>query len=162
MKKLFIKPFDKILIILLGFIGFLTGCSLINPPVVEYGVPHADYEVKGIITDSITSVPIQHIQVIITQNRVYYDQDLTLVHVDTLARKETDSAGKYDIQFQSFPLEENTFQIKAEDIDGLANGGDFSPQQKEILFKQSDLTGNKDGWYVGKALKILDFKLKKK
>jgi len=162
MKKLFIKPFDKILLILLGVIGFLTGCSLINPPVVEYGVPHADYEVKGIITDSITSVPIEHIRVLVTQNTVYTDHDSTHIHIDTLALKETDSAGKYDIQVQTFPLEENTFQIIAEDIDGLANGGEFKPQQKGIVFIHTDLTGSNEGWSVGKALKIIDFKLKKK
>jgi len=161
MKKLLIKSFDKVLISLLCLIGLLTGCDLIHPPVVEYGVPHADYEIKGIITDSISSAPIQNVRVIVTQNITYIDHDSTKVHIDTLKLRETDSAGKYDIQFQTFPLEEITFKIKAEDVDGSANGGDFISQEKDVIFKQSELTGGKS-WYNGKAVKIVDIKLKKK
>ena len=161
MKKLLIKSFDKILIAILCLIGLLTGCDLIHPPVAEYGVPHADYEIKGIITDSITSAPIQNVRVIVTQNKTYKDHDSTIVHIDTLDYRETDSDGNYDIQFQTFPLEEITFKIKTEDPDGSASGGDFISQQKDVIFKQSELTGGKS-WYSGKAVKIVDIKLKKK
>jgi putative lipoprotein (rSAM/lipoprotein system) len=160
MKRFILKPYDKFIIALITIIGSLTSCDFFNPP-AEYGVPHADYEIKGIVTDSITSSPVQHIRVTITQNLTYTKNDSILTHVDTLAVKETDSTGKYDIQFQTFPLEELTFKVKADDIDGTANGGNFTSQQKDVSFKQSDLSGGKD-WYDGKAVKIIDIKLKKK
>jgi len=160
MKRFILKPYDKIIIALITIIGSLTSCDIFNPP-VEYGVPHADYEIKGTVTDSITSTPVQHVRVTVTQNHLFTRHDSALVHIDTLAVRETDSAGNYDIQFQTFPLEELTFKVKADDIEGTANGGDFTSQQKDVLFKQSDLSGGK-GWYDGKAVKIIDIKLKKK
>jgi putative lipoprotein (rSAM/lipoprotein system) len=160
MKKFILKPYDKIIIALLTLIGSLTGCDYINTP-AEYGVPYADYEIKGTVTDSIMSSPVEHVRVTVTQNRTFTRNDSALVHIDTLAVKETDSAGKYDIQFHTFPLEAQTFKVKAEDIDGTANGGEFIPQQKSILFTNSDLSGGK-GWYNGKAVKTIDIKLKKK
>ena len=159
MKKLIIKSFDKFLLTILGLIGFLTGCSLINPPLVEYGTPHAEYEIKGTVTDSLTAAPVQNARIIISQT--HNEGDLIAPRIDTLALKETDSNGKYDIQFQDFPLDGITFQVTVVDIDGTANGGDFVSQEKDVMFKQSDLTGGKS-WYDGKGVKVIDFKLKKK
>ena len=161
MKRLILKPYDKIIIALLGLIGLLTGCDLIHPPVAEYGVPHADYEINGTVTDSTTSSPVKNVQVIISRSVTTVQKDTTFTHVDTLAVKETDSSGKYDAQFQTFPLEDLSFNVKANDIDGPGNGGDFSTKQLDVVFKLSDLSGGK-GWYNGKALKTMDFKLKKK
>jgi len=160
MKKFILKPYDKFIIALLTFIGSLTGCDYIHNP-AEYGTPYADFEIKGTVTDSISSAPVQHVRVTVTQDHPFTRHDSALVHIDTLAVKETDSAGEYDIQFQNFPLEVQTFKVKAEDIDGPANGGEFIPQQKSILFTNSDLSGGK-GWYNGKAVKTIDIKLKKK
>lgn len=162
MKKLILKPYDKIIVALLGLIGLLTGCDLIHQPVAEYGVPHAEYEIKGTVTDSITSTPVQDIRVIVTRTQTYTEKDSTLTHIDTLALKKTDSQGKFDIQVEFFPLDELTFKVKTDDPDGPANGGDFVSQQKDVLFKHSDLIGSNGGWYDGKAVKTIDIKLKKK
>ena len=162
MKKLILKPYDKIIIGILGIVGFLTGCNLINPPLVEYGTPTADYEIKGTVTDSITSTPIAEARVIITRSQTYITNDSTATRIDTLAIKETDSAGKYDIAMQQFPLEDITFEVKIEDVDGSANGGDFNSQNKDVSFKFSDLSKGNNSWYLGKGVKTQDFKLKKK
>jgi putative lipoprotein (rSAM/lipoprotein system) len=159
MKKLIIKSFDRFLLVLLGLIGFLTGCSIINPIPVEYGTPHADYEMKGTVTDSLTAAPVQNARIIISQT--LNQGDLVAPRIDTLALKETDSTGKYDILVQDFPIDGITFQVTVVDIDGTANGGDFVSQEKDVIFKQSDLTGGKS-WYDGKGVKVIDFKLKKK
>ena len=161
MKKLIFKPYDKIILALLGLIGLITGCDLIHPPVAEYGVPHADYEITGTVIDSITSAPVKNVQVIISRSVTTVQKDTTFTHVDTLAVKETDSSGKYDAQFQTFPLEDLSFNVKVNDIDGPSNGGEFLSKQLDIVFKLSDLSGGK-GWYNGKAIKTMDFKLKKK
>ena len=161
MKRLIIKPYERITITLLGLIGLLTGCNLIHSPVAEYGVPHADYEINGTVTDSITSAPVKNVQVTISRSVTTVQKDTTFTHVDTLAVKGTDSSGKYDAQFQTFPLEDLSFNVKVNDIDGPSNGGEFLSKQLDIVFKLSDLSGGK-GWYNGKALKTMDFKLKKK
>ena len=161
MKKLILKPFDKIIIALLGLIGLLTGCDFIHPPVAEYGVPHADYQITGTVTDSITSSPIKNIKITVTHTQTYSEKDSTFTRTDTLISKETDNTGKYDISFGFFPLDELTFEIKTEDTDGPANKGDFSPVDRQVAFKNSDLSGGK-GWYNGKALKTINIKLKKK
>jgi putative lipoprotein (rSAM/lipoprotein system) len=160
MKKLILKRYDRIIIVILGLIGFLTGCNLIHPPLVEYGVPHAEYEMKGTVTDSITSSPVQNIRVIISQTQ--NNGDLASPTIDTLAIKETDSSGKYDILITHFPSDSIIFHVKVDDMDGTANGGDFNSQTKDVLFHQTDLTGASGGWYDGQALKTVDFKLKKK
>lgn len=158
MKKLLVKPYDKIVVFVLGCIGFLTGCSIINPPIAEYGVPHADYEIKGLITDSISSTPIKNSRIIVTRTQVYTEKDSTFTHIDTLSTKVTDNDGKYDIQFQDFPFEENVYHLKIDDIDGIDNGGEFRSQEKDVSFLLSDLSG-KRGWYDGKAVKVVNIKL---
>jgi putative lipoprotein (rSAM/lipoprotein system) len=162
MKNIHLKSFDKIIVLILGCIGYLTGCNLINPPMAEYGTPHADYEIKGAVTDSITASPIQNARIIITQDHSYTNGSQTLTYIDTMAVKRTDSEGKYDVQVVSFPLEEVAFKVKVDDTDGSANGGDFIKKESDVLFKSSELTGGKGGWYDGKAVKTVDFKLKKK
>jgi putative lipoprotein (rSAM/lipoprotein system) len=159
MKKRIIKSFDRLLLVLLGLIGVLTGCSIINPIPVEYGTPHADYEFKGTVTDSLTATPVQNARIIISQT--FNEGDLIAPHIDTLALKETDSNGKYDILIQNYPPDGITFHVNVVDIDGTANGGDFVSQEKDVVFNQSDLTGGKS-WYDGKGVKVIDFKLKKK
>ncbi|MFT3751944.1 MAG: radical SAM-associated putative lipoprotein [Paludibacter sp.] len=162
MKKLILKPYDKIIVAILGLISFLTGCNLIGPTPAEYGVPTADYEIKGTVTDSLTSTPITQAKVTITRTETWQLENQTTTHIDTLATEKTDSNGKFDIQVQQFPLDEVTFHVNIEDVDGNANGGDFYPQNKDISFKIADLTGTKADWYSGKAAKTQDFKLKKK
>lgn len=158
MKKLFLKFFDKTLIGLLAAFGFFSACE----PVVEYGTPTADYEFKGTITDSVKSVAIQNIKVIVTLTKSYEMSDTTISRIDTLGSTSTDISGKYDIQFQEFPLDDNTFRIEAKDEDGDANGGDFKSGTKDVSFKLSDLEGKKSGWYDGKAIKTIDIMLQPK
>ncbi|MFA5045170.1 MAG: radical SAM-associated putative lipoprotein [Paludibacter sp.] len=158
MKKLFFKFFDKALIGLLAATGLLSGCET----VVEYGTPTADYEMKGTITDSVKSVAIQNIKVIVTLTKSYEMSDTTISRIDTLGSTLTDISGKYDIQFQEFPMDDNTFRIEATDEDGDANGGDFKTGTKDVPFKLSDLEGKKSGWYDGKAVKTIDIMLQPK
>lgn len=156
MKKLFIQYFDKLLVGFMALIGFI-GCE---NAAAEYGTPCADYEIKGTVTDSITSLPVQNARVIVTLTKTYTKPDTTII--DTMASGLTDVTGKYDVQLHEFPLEEITFNVKVKDEDGPANGGDFATGEKEVLFKSTDLTGGNGAWYNGKATKIRDFKLKLK
>jgi putative lipoprotein (rSAM/lipoprotein system) len=141
MKKPVIKLFDKILVILLGFLGIFNSCT--QPD--EYGTPHADYEINGIVTNQEDGQPIQNIRVI--------------SHYDTLY---TNSEGGYVFQFHGFspPDDQRTFHLKVEDIDGEANGGDFAPQEMDVIITKDDRVKKGDGkWYEGKFAKTVNIEL---
>ena len=125
MKKLFLKSFDKILLILLAFLGF-TSCE----PSYEYGTPSADYEIKGTITDSISSTPVANIHVIRGDST-----SLAYPRFDTIY---TDVNGKYQTTVTAFPVQSPTFHLKVDDIDGTQNVGDFQPKIVEVVFTSSD------------------------
>ncbi len=154
MKSFFLKPFDAVILALLGCIGFLTGCNLSDPPVAEYGVPSADFIIKGTVTDSISSTPIPNIRIIRGDSTVYsYPQ------FDTIY---TDAEGKYQTTVSAFPVESPTFHLKVDDIDGTQNGGDFQRKTVKVVFTSTDWIKKESGWYAGKAQKTVDIKLKKK
>lgn len=149
MKKLFLKPFDKIILSLLAVFGF-NQCEM----PVEYGTPSADFIIKGTITDSISSIPVANIRIIRGDSASY-----TYPRFDTIY---TDSKGKYQTIVSAFPVESPTFHLKIDDIDGAQNVGDFQRKTVEVVFTSSDWIETKSGWYAGKAQKTVDIKLKKK
>jgi putative lipoprotein (rSAM/lipoprotein system) len=154
MKNLFLKHFDKIILALLGCIGFLTGCSIINPPVAEYGVPSADYIIIGTLTDTTTLEPIRNIKIIRCDSNTN-----SFIPFDTIY---TDSQGKYQSSIRAFPILDPIFKLKVDDIDGIQNGGDFQSKTVEVVFTSGDWIEIKSGMYKGKAQKTVDIKLKKK
>ena len=149
MKKLFLKPFDRIILSILAILG-LTGC----PAVAEYGTPSADYVIKGTVTDSLTSTPLPNIRIIRGDSASY-----TYPPYDTIY---TDAQGKYLTTIRSFPVQSPTFHLKVADIDGTQNGGDFQSKTLEVVFTSSDWIAKESGWYQGKAQKTIDIKLQKK
>ena len=153
MKKSVIKFFDKILILLLGFLGIFNSCIKLMYGVLvpEYGVPRANYELKGVITDKETSNPIPNIRVI--QRRLEF-----MEYGDTLY---TDAEGKYTFNYDRiFPS--NTFLLKIEDIDDDENGGFFKTQEIDIEFTETDRVQDGNGhWYEGKFAKTRNIELEK-
>jgi putative lipoprotein (rSAM/lipoprotein system) len=143
-----IEFFDKVIILLLSAVGFLTGCDEIGGGnVAEYGVPNADYELKGTVTDEITSQSIQNIRVIRPVQSLEYS-DTTY----------TDKDGKYHFVFNDFP--NDTYQLKFEDIDGGENGGEFITAEVEGVFTKNDQVQKGNGhWYDGKFVKTHDITL---
>ncbi|MDR0798866.1 MAG: radical SAM-associated putative lipoprotein [Dysgonamonadaceae bacterium] len=138
MKNAIIKNFDKLILVLLGILG-LTNCDMPkeygSPQAELYGCPSADYEVKGTVTNSLTSEPIRRIRVVLNWDTIY-----------------TDDAGKYRFDFRDFP--QDRFNLKFEDIDGEENGGEFMPKTIELIFTDDDQIEKGSGhWYDGKFAK---------
>lgn len=154
MKKRIIKIYDKIIVALLGITGFFTACTdpYIGGGIAEYGVPHADFEIKGVVKNRETGEAIDKIRVI-RQERDYPEYGDTIY---------TDGKGEYRFEFYGFPYEENKFKLKIEDIDGGENGGDFVTKELEIVFTNNDKVENSSGWYEGKYKKTIDIELDKK
>ena len=143
---------NKILAGLLALLGFSVaelGCGR-----VEYGMPHADFEVKGKVVDSESKDPIEGIKVFV-KHEGYQDNYYEVMSA------ETNTAGEYSMRDKQWMYGYgSTLKVITEDIDGESNGGKFAIQTKEIELKKSDFTGG-NGWYDGQAEKTVDFELKK-
>lgn len=146
--KQIIKYFDRIVLLILGVIG-LVSCE----PMAEYGTPNADFQIKGTITDSVTNAPLKNIRVIrrFVKNPLYGDTIYT------------DADGKYNMNFNDFPVDNPQFTLKIEDVDGMQNGGEFAGRELITKITSADwVDDGDDNWYYGKAVKNQDIKLQYK
>ena len=143
-KKSFFRLFDKVILLLLGGFGMFNACDTM---LLEYGMPHADYELKGIVTNDATSQPIRNIRVV----RPHFPNvELEYMPGDTIY---TDETGKYAFAFGGL-IEK--YQLKFEDIDGPDNGGLFQTKEIEGEFTQADRVEKGNGWYSGFFVKTED------
>lgn len=160
MKVRFFRWYNALLTGLLSILGY--GCSLEEPMdeygvvICEYGVPSADYIIKGTVTDE-TGNPIQGIKTSLKEIPDYYPE-YTYSRDSTL----TDAAGKYQINTRLF-VGHQWDRLVVEDIDGEANGGEFLSDTIDISKLEAKKIGEGDGnWNDGKYEVQYDVKLKKK
>lgn len=120
---------------MLGILGFsAVGCDIRNVSTAEeYGVPHADFEVKGMVSDGKTG-PVQGIRISVSEAGGAYSTSSTM----------TDESGSYALTGSFFPSE--TIEIKVEDIDGEENGGVFESQTRTVTLERKN---EGEGWYGG-------------
>ena len=132
MKKHLITFFDKIILFLLGFSGIFYGC-------MKYGMPSANFEINGVVTNKETSRPIKHIQ--ITLPTMYGEKNDTLY---------TNSRGEYNLKFYTnveFNSTEHHFHLKLEDIDSEENGGEFENKEIDVVFTDKNRIKRGKGRY---------------
>lgn len=134
------EKFLNICRVMLGLLG-ISAVSACNedptPPdvVAEYGVPHADYVVRGKVTDE-AGTPIKGIQVSSLAGNEYHRQ------CDTVY---TDDDGGYEIR-RTIDFLGREVDVRYEDVDGYENGGLFMTEDRKVaLEKQEDGSG----WYDG-------------
>ncbi len=140
MKKKVNRWFDKVVAALLTWLGIAaTGCSLST----EYGVPHADYILRGKVTRADTQEPIVGIRVAVGDGGY---------HADTLY---TDANGEYRRMYLLSPQ-----SIKVEDVDGAAGGGRFAPDSLRVTSEHLVDIELGEGWYSGTYGITADFALK--
>lgn len=142
MKKAALKTYGKIVGILLSFVTFLTGCDWpFSPePVAEYGVPSADYVIKGKVTSSATEKPIKNIRVVIPGIKYPF------LGLDTTY---TDANGEYEVKYGDFPILSEQYKVVFSDIDGANNDGQFRSDTLKVSFSASDQVKKGSGWYSG-------------
>ena len=166
MKVRFNRWYNAVLTALLSMLGF--SCSLDEPDEygstpVEYGAPHADYILKGTVTDE-AGTPVQGIKTSLKE--VYKDE----VHIYGMDSIQTNSSGNYQFtyrlgsDFYGKPHETGEhIKLIVEDIDGEANGGEFLSDTLDIDYNKAVKVGEGDNhWYAGKYEVTTDVKLKKK
>ena len=166
MKVRFNRWYNAVLTALLSMLGF--SCSLDEPDEygstpVEYGAPHADYILKGTVTDE-TGTPVQGIKTSLKE--VYKDEG----HIYGMDSIQTNPSGNYQFtyrlgsDFYGKPHEIGEhIKLIVEDIDGEANGGEFLSDTLDIDYNKAVKVGEGDNhWYAGKYEVTTDVKLKKK
>jgi len=143
MKKIIIKFFDKIIFLLLGFLGMFYSCKSAGE---MYGVPSADYEIKGTVTDKENAQPIKNIRVIHQRYR------------DTIY---TNAEGKYAFIYMGGLLDR--LNLKVEDIDGEENGGEFETKEIDVVITETDkVKKGKGEWDSGTYVKTQNIELERK
>lgn len=132
MKNSIIKLF-RIVLASLGFVSAITACR------VEYGCPHADFQLKGNVTDE-NDAPIKGIRVAVSAE--YPNPDITGPR-DTIY---TDEKGQYILMNDNF-YNFHKVHLKFEDVDGPENGGEFETVEKDVSVSQ--IKEGHGEWYGG-------------
>ena len=160
MKVRFNRWYNAVLTALLSMLGF--SCSLDEPDEngstpVEYGAPHADYILKGTVTDE-TGTPVQGIKTSLKE--VYKDEG----HIYGMDSIQTNPSGNYQFTYRlGSDFYGEHIKLIVEDIDGEANGGEFLSDTLDIDYNKAVKVGEGDNhWYAGKYEVTTDVKLKKK
>ena len=136
MNKLITKFWDKIIVVLLGVVGLsgmLYSCMKYGMPPPEYVKKH---ELRGVVTDTETSNPIQNIRIISNRDTVY-----------------TNIKGEYAFDFWSHSPG-ISYMLNIEDIDGEENGGEFKSQEIYGKFTREDQVENSGGLGFSKTQNI--------
>ena len=145
MKDIFIKLF-RCLLPILGF-ALVESCAK-----DMYGCPYSDFQLKGTVTDT-EGEPIEGIKVNLS--------GVKGGQVDAYRQDEvcyTDSEGIYIVTNQYFSTFDN-LHLKFEDIDGIANDGEFETYELDVAVEQ---TKKADGWFEGAFRAGADVELKRK
>ena len=145
MKDVFIKLF-RCLLPILGF-ALVESCAK-----DMYGCPYSDFQLKGTVTDT-EGEPIEGIKVNLS--------GVKGGQVDAYRQDEvcyTDSEGIYIVTNQDFSTFDN-LHLKFEDIDGIANDGEFETYELDVAVEQ---TKKADGWFKGAFRAGADVELKRK
>lgn len=156
---------SKILIFLLGLLGF-GACGEKGIP-VEYGVPTARFTIKGTVTDSAGN-PIRGIRLTPVEYWVHqvptdwFIPDEEYIHEPFYKPQSvyTDETGAYAIRNDCFDHIPFHVVYRAEDTDGPANGGEFSPHDADVEITSADRTAE-GGWVSEYWKEALDIVLKK-
>ncbi len=161
-RKSFFRVFNVLLAALLSILGF-SACDKMGA--VEYGVPNADYTVKGTVLNKADSKPIKGIRV--GFSRVYPEpvlmygvmpQPYRSTKADTT---QLNGAYKLKDNFTIGQIDDNSLEVFIQDIDGPANGA-FNDTIITVDFSNVKATGKPSGWYDGEYGVELNIKLDEK
>lgn len=150
MKVRFNRWYNAVLTVLLGLLGFESCDSPdeYGPIPIEYGVPHINYIVRGVVTDEVGN-PIQGIQTKFVGDLNYIDPT------------KTDAKGNYQIQAMTYPGLKGC-KLIVNDIDGEANGGEFLSDTIDVETLPKKELEKGDGWNQGSYESTANIQMKKK
>ena len=142
---------------ILSMLGF-TGC--LKEPTVEYGMPHADYTVKGKVVNKATGKPVLGIRVTYNSGNTP-EYGIPSTPYAPKSSVITDANGTFKLTEKSYnlyPYTQEKIPVFVEDIDGEENGL-FHPEIIEVDFRNAEQTGKRDHWYEGEYTVTLNVEL---
>ena len=139
MKTKLLVHFNAILALLLGSLA-LTGCRC------KYGVPYAEFNAEGLVTDQETGEPIENIQIVCKAGEIRMAEEVY-----------TNSNGRYLVE-SATPFELDSIDIIARDT---ADIYETDSVRVGVVFEKPK-GSNRDEWYQGGAFVYQNFNLKKK
>lgn len=159
MKKSILKFVNICLATLLTVLGF--SCE---EPRMEYGVPNADYTVKGKVIDKADSKPLKGIRVAYSP----YPQAVTMYGILPVPYRSykadtTGITGDYNLtdNFSIGEIHNDTIPVYVQDIDGIENGL-YRDTVIDVSFKDAKKSGKRTGWYDGEFTVEQNIELKRK
>jgi len=144
--KRLIKGINWALVGFLSMLGFV-GCE--KAGMEEYGTPHADYTVKGVVVDKATGKPIKGIRVGYSCGTCpTLEYGVLPTSYTPKSHVTTNEKGVFKLTDSSFPGEFPILPVHIEDIDGKENGL-FQSERLEADFKKAERTKKPERWYEG-------------
>lgn len=146
------------ILVLLGF----SNCETME----EYGVPNADYTLKGTIVDKVNSKPIKGVRI----GYSHYPKAVLMYGVMPVeyrnyaaAADTTDTKGEYDFtqKFYAGEIPEGEIPVYVEDIDGEENGL-YRDTVLNVNFDNAVRSGKRKNWYDGEYTLDLKIELNQK
>ena len=123
--------------------GIFISCNTNN----EIGTSNTMFVISGTVTDSISSLPINGIKLVLTKSYPITSGGISSIKTDTVFKGVSDAVGAYKFQFYTLPPNDMTFKLNASDIDGSSNGA-YSDRDVTVLIesfnwdrKASDVSG---------------------
>lgn len=145
MKVRFNRWYNAVLTALLSILGF--SCSVDEPDeygtiLMEYGVPYADYLIKGSVTNE-AGQPVRGIK---TSLKSVFDNE-NEHYVLGLDSFETDYSGYYQLKYVG--TKDRSLKLIVEDVDGEAHGGEFLSDTLDIDYENAVKMKEGSNWYEG-------------
>ena len=137
----------KIVVLLLTFNGFLFIACNDDSPLTDEDKPYGELQVQGIVTDT-NLQPIDKIQIVVHGEGNIYD---TLF---------TNKKGEYEKPILSILLL-RIMTLKQKTLMVMLITDTLKDTTIAFSIEQNEFVGASGKWYVGKATKIIDFKLTK-
>lgn len=132
------------LAVLLGLLGFTTGCNEAK----EYGTPNADYEVVGTVRLSENGQPLSGVQV----RGLIKDPEGKYSSGYYSPQTVTDAEGKFKLCQNTISLYGEIFPLE------FSKDGSVRTDTVDISFDQAEFSGGKK-WYAGKATRTVEITL---
>ena len=115
----------------------------------EIGTATTMFIISGTVTDSITSLPINNIKLVLTKSYPITSGGISSIKTDTVFKGSSDAVGAYKFQFYTLPPNDMIFKLNVSDIDGNSNGS-YNDREVTVLIesinwerKASDVNGGR-------------------
>jgi putative lipoprotein (rSAM/lipoprotein system) len=154
----FLKKMNAVLASLIGMLGF-ANCHKVEYGPEMYGSPHADYTIKGAVTDKLTGKPLAGIRVRYIDRFADFMYGPPQTDFSPMPSVLTDEKGEYKLTGDFFPIknDEKLPVYYAEDTEYEEHL--YNAQYIEVSFKDAEQVKKSNGWYDGEYLVNQDIEL---